>query len=345
MSRHVRTDFPVSRRFRSPGQNGSALSSPFQFESRSVGGNGAWIGYCLAIAFAYWTTGISFADQFQWKLAAGDSFLVLLEQKSTATTKYETRTSDLGTETRIELDWRVVSVEEDIARIEQTIERLTLSLQAPTADGSGRMEMDTRDLGAARGATPELIAQLQALVGLKFFVNMSLAGEIRGVDVPEATLEALRAAPSTLAFRQMLTPDGLRQLYGQSTFVLPLEAIQPNFSWQTESEAASPWGPLAVQTRYTYSGTADFENKPVAQFQIERNLAVTPAGDTAKTAELAEEARLDSQAGSGTFFFDSSAGHFVAGDFEQKIETTRTYRDQNLKTTFRNQLSLRIQKR
>jgi hypothetical protein len=294
-------------------------------------------------------------DEFKWKLNAGDEFRVAISQESTVTTKYEARNRPLTNKTELELNWTVTSIENEIAVIEQKISRIAIELQTPTKDGSNRIAFDTSKPADAASVPALLSTQLTALIGLTFTTKMEANGSIVEVNVPDQTLTALRNAPSSTTFRQMLTVDGLKQLYGQSTFQLPKEDIRPNHSWKSSGSTDSPWGPIEIETVNVFDGPQSVEGRELQQFSFRRSLkqsevanaggATAAATGNKEPAQNKSSGELVNNSATGKFMFDATGGYFVSGQCEQKIETKLVVRDQLLETKLENNLSITITKK
>ena len=292
-------------------------------------------------------------DEFQWKFNSGDEFSVSISQESTVTTKYETRTRPLSNQTELDLNWKVIAVENETAVIEQSITRVAVQLQTPTKDGSNRIAFDTAKPEDAASVPAALSKQLTALVGLTFTTKMGADGSIADVEVPDATLTALREAPSSTSFRQMLTVEGLKQLYGHSTFQLPKGDIRSNHSWKSSGSTNSPWGLIEIETVNVFDGPQNIDGKELQQFSLRRtlkNAPVSTAGDAATNAtaappQNANSGELVSNSATGKFLFDAAAGYFVSGNCEQRIESKLAVRDQMLETKLENNLKITIKKK
>lgn len=292
-------------------------------------------------------------DEFKWKFNSGDEFSVSISQVSTVTTKYEMRTRPLSNQTELDLNWKVVAVENETAVIEQTITRVAVQLQTPTKDGSNRIAFDTAKPEDAASVPAALSKQLTALVGLTFTTKMETDGSIVNVEVPDATLTALREAPSSTSFRQMLTVEGLKQLYGHSTFQLPKDDIRPNHSWKSSGSTNSPWGLIEIESVNVFDGPQIVDGKELQQFSLERTLrkaSASSAGGAATSASAAppqnaNSGELVSNSATGKFLFDAAAGYFVSGICGQRIESKLAVRDQLLETRLENNLKITIKKK
>lgn len=295
-------------------------------------------------------------DGYRWKLEAGQRFKVELTRTSNSLTEYETRTSQIGTEVRLELTWEVRESVDGVATIEQKLERLYLALDTPTADGTGKVLFDSADLSGNLNIKPELKSQLQAVVGTVFLVRMKETGEVMSAECSPEALTALRNLPTSSGFRDLLNAEGMSRLFAESAFVLPSVESAVKAGWTTTDSLAGPWGELKLETRYALAGEEPYESRPAVKFTATRQLG-SQTGSTAGNAstpdaskpatgagEFAEQFRLRTQEGSGTWYFDQVAGHFLGGQMNQRIESERTYREETMKTVYRNSVNMRLRK-
>ncbi len=279
----------------------------------------------------------------RWKFETGQRFRVVLTRSNNVLTEYETRTSELSTETELEVLWEVREVKDGVARIEQRLERLALQLDVPTTDATGKVVWNSADPAGSRNLKPEVQARLAALIGSRFLVRMRDTGEVEGVEPLAETVAAWKAAPLPDALREQLNPDGLTRLFSETALVFPAEQTLVEQGWTVEEQLSGPWGPVRLESRYQSAGKQDYESRPALRVNLTRQLLAAEQTSN-QSAEQAEQSRLRSHTGSGEWYFDLAEGYLLGGNLSQRIEAERTYREESLKTVYRSLAKIQMRR-
>lgn len=302
-----------------------------------------WFGLICCLAF--WPTPARADEPLRWKFAVGQKYRVELTQNSSTLTEYETKSSNLSSETRLELSWEVVAVEGAVATVNQRLERLSLQLDLPTTDGAGKVLFDSADPSLALNVKPELKASLQGLVGTSLQVKLRDNGAVEAVEAAPESLAAWQAAPLSAAFREQLSPEGLVKLFAESSFPLPPDEASAAAGWAVTGKLAGPWGELKSETNYRLAGEQAFESRPAQLVRMERKIEPVNAQPAAVVAPaVAEASRLRQHEARGEWYFDPSEGQLLGGKVNQRIEAERSYREEKMKTIYRASTSLRMQR-
>ena len=177
----------------------------------------------LPIAFGVGTFEAT-AQTIAWKFAVNDAFDVTFTQESVVTTDYNLIKRKIGTQVELNMGWVVTSVDTDgTATIQQTIRGISMVMTTPTQAGVRTIEVNSskaQDTNAPR-VERDMWQQIQPLVGATFDVEMQANAQINSVNASDATMETIRNANGSMLLRQLLTPKGLTQLFGQSLHSTP----------------------------------------------------------------------------------------------------------------------------
>lgn len=302
-----------------------------------------WWGlvWCLVL----WPAPTRADEPLRWKFAVGQKYRVELTQNSSTLTEYETKSSNLSSETRLELSWEVVAVEGSVATVNQRLDRLSLQLDLPTTDGAGKVLYDSADPSLALNVKPDLKASLQGLVGTSVQVKMRDNGQIESVETTPESLAAWQTTPMSAAFREQLSPTGLSKLFAESSFPLPPDQTSALEGWAVTGKHSGPWGELKSETRYRLAGEQSFESRPAMLVRMERSFQPGEAPRTSAPATgVAEASRLRQHEAQGEWYFDAAEGQLLGGKVNQRIEAERSYREETMKTVYRASTSLRMQR-
>ncbi len=284
------------------------------------------------------------ADELRWKLSSGERYRAELTLVSKNFSDYETRTSGLATETRMEFAWQVREVADGVAVIEEKLERIVMEFDAPTPDPAKKVFFDSNEPSSATNFPAEQKAVLQSLIGATFVVRMRENGTIESADCTPETTARIQAAPEKSGVRELLGSEAISKFFKDSTIVFPAEEKTAKDGWSVSEASESPWGKLETKWQYKLAEDEQSQLKPQLKFIGELKTTL-PARETepAKT-QLAERSTLRQMIGSGVWYFDPAGGFFTSGETTMKIESELMYREEKLKTSFRRTVSFRLQK-
>jgi uncharacterized protein DUF6263 len=244
----------------------------------------------------------------RWKLQTGDHLDVAIRQRTESDVTYSGKSTKTEIDLGMHLTWRVLAAENGQFRLQQTLDRVTVSLEAPPA---GRVQYDTAQANPPAGSAKDIAAALTPLLAAKLKVTMSDRGEIQ---IQEQT-PAKAAAQSNA----LLSKDSIRQLLDQPLAVLPEKPVNKGEPWTSTANLTTALGKAVQTTTYTYQGPADADGRTLQNIDVSADLQVTP-GTSAKIT-------LKTHKQTGTVLFDSKAGRVVSTDQNQTLVTERPYRE------------------
>ncbi len=303
-------------------------------------------------------------DALRWKFAAGDRFDVTLKQDSEVRSfltlnSIEDRNKTGRTATSsltLKMDWNVDSLNDDgDAVVQQMIAQIQLTADTGARTGQTLIEIDTAVEEKRNGIEASLQKQMLALVGLSFEVTMSPRGEVIDVVIPEETLEALRQIPGSMQVRNLMSAEGLKDLYGQAGVVLPEGELAEGESWSVESPLQTTMGDFTRSNQYTLESTSSDDGRAIARFAVETTVASgdgTPDSGSDEKIPDAESAgegaerptRLVEFSGTGTMVMNIDDGYFVSSQTSNQLKSEKDYFDQTIVTSVNSRIEMQIEK-
>ncbi len=298
----------------------------------------------LAVLSLLIAAGSGHAEEFRWKVAAGETLSIELRQEITATSRCSGQERVETSSATIGLAIEITAADDEGFTSIQSIQSVSLKLGAPTGDGAGLITLDTGRTEKLKGVAEELRKELIALKGARFTVRQRPDGSVVSVEADPATLEQFRAAPATSPLQLLLTPEGLTRLFGDSQMVLPAGDVKPGDTWLfpevTAGDAASDPAPPVTATaappqlKWEYAGMVEREQR-----ELHRFAASLPAGQASAGTSEDENRKLELK---GDFLFDQSGGIPHSGTITSKMTATSRYRDLVIETVVNSVTSLDV---
>ncbi len=279
------------------------------------------------------------ADTLRWKLNQGDQLAVQLVQDTNISSQIDNRGRQTANKMTLDMQWLVESVNDDRkAVIQQTISRIQLTLTTPEDAGSQTVSIDTNDTDKQKDLAKHLLQQVSPLIGTKYTVTMSDRGEVVSVDVPEASMEALRGAPASMQLRQVLTKEGLTEMFGQSAIVFPEQAISVGDDWKSESEVSNSLGTFTRIHTYSYDSSQQKDQKTMQHISIKTELKQKAANQ--------QGSELVAFSGGGQLWMDNEAGYVTESSLANELKTiNKTYPSSIIYTTITSRVSMKVVKK
>ena len=275
-------------------------------------------------------------QQLAWKFAQGDKFDVSLEQDSQVTTTYNLIDRKIGTQVKLEMAWNVTAVSEsNVATIKQTITDISITMTTPTDTGVKTIQVDsTKTDRSAPRVERKMWEQISPLVGISFDVEIQPNGEVVSVTTNKETMELLREANGSMRLRELFTPDGLRDIFGQSIVVIPDGDLSE--SWEQEKASTTDMGNFNSIQTFTLEGDVEIDGRALQK--------ISSTMETRQSDEPKSENILTDSSGKGELFFDESGGYFSSSSFENEFRFTREYRDSAIDTVTRSSVKMKMVK-
>ena len=278
------------------------------------------IAVALIVAYLALIPSVSSGETLlRWKFEAGQQFDLHLDQQTTSTITVAGKTTKTTVETKLELRWKVDSVDDSGAKITQQVERIELKLQPA---GMEPVVYDSNAKTRPVGQAKEIAASVAPLIGAKFQVVMSDLGEITSAEPAAELREALAKEQSSVAGRgQLFSKESIGRLLRQTLVVLPKTAVEKGATWTTTNVAPGPLGKFEQQINYSAAGSVQRGEATVEKIDFTATFAL-PANQ-APTSKL----KVKEQIHSGTIYFSPDLGRVTEAEQTQRLVTETPYRD------------------
>lgn len=282
----------------------------------------------------------------RWKFEAGNQYEITIDQTTALETETELVKQKIDTSSSVRFGWLVKEVDlKGLAQIEMVIQSVQIKVLMPVAGGLRTLHIDTAAVndGKADPQQTEMLQNLQAVIGKPIQLQVTDRGEIKTVEVDEATKTAIRQAPQSMQIRQMLTEDGLRELFASGAPVLPEIELKTGESWTVTKDFANSAGKFRRDQILTWVGGETHEN--VAQEKIDVAATLTfldskPMQGQTEAAKLT----LKDQKTTGTIWFDPEHGMITQGSIASSLVTASPYREKSIVTRTSSQVELRVRR-
>lgn len=270
-----------------------------------------------------------------WKFEKGDALAVEFQQTQKMQTKIDARDRTLESELILGVDWNVTDVADDgNATIEQTIDRIRIKTGTPGAALKKVVDLDTAGDGRLRGISRDVMKQIKTLIGLKFIVVMTSAGEVVSVTPGAEVATVVGALPETSALRRVFSDAAMSKLVSDSSFVLPQNSVSQGESWSDESTIS-----MTANDGRKFSfdrairSTLKNADADKANINVDITLTQTPFAGATSGSELTSPLELTGFTGGGQIEFDRSTGTLTSSTITSETVTLVVYREDKVKTT------------
>ena len=289
------------------------------------------------------STGMVHAQQLRWKFSSDDRFEVALNQRSLVSTMVSEREVAIENTVMIEVEWTVAEATSSEATIHQKIVRIQVATIPPESEDI--LRVDTREERPQSEYAGQLYDGLRPLIEQTFTARMSDRGEILDVVVPEETLEVLRQAPRSVRIRQLLTPEGLKEIYGQAVLVLPEESVQAGASWNSVRTFQIGRRTAKQSSEFTLVGPRRVEGQELLEIKSTSQFEIADDKGPISEREQASRFEIVEQMGEGTILFDAENGLLRESSMTSQLKTLTLYRELEIEGQVDSTLEVRISKR
>ena len=289
-----------------------------------------------------WTTCHAVVAQSQptrWRLESDDRFQIEIEQATEMVSEVDQRSQTSRNQMTLNMSWRVTTVDDDgVASLVQTLDRIRLQAQVPTPTGAREVDLDTGDSQGLKGLAKQLYQLVSPLIGTEALVRIDPRGKIVSVEIPPESIEILRHAPASMQIRNVLTPEGIKQLFGLATVELPDANLDEQPAWTVRNEVTSALGHFEQTLEYTAR-----RDDQASGFVIDMVNQLHPATDEEAKDEPAAST-LKRFVGRGTYHFDTDQGILSDGSVTTELESERPYLDLVIQTTVKSEMKLTVKR-
>ena len=269
----------------------------------------------VVAALAGWSLSAAAASAqttLRYKFKEGETLKYALVQKMKMTMNVMGNNVEMDMNQSSDLSWNIQSVDsKGNAKIAIKFGRNKMSMDSPM----GKIEVDSDNAQEPDDPIGQALYKvIKGLAGLEIAGNMSPTGELTDVKVPEKAVKELQNIPGGDAFGDMLTPEGLKRMMSQSGLVMPKDAVEKGAKWKSKNEMKMPFGKMVAEVDYTYEGPADKDGRSLEKIALKPKATIEPNPNAPFSL------KLKSHDGSGTAFFDNSAGRLLEVTNVQNLE-------------------------
>jgi hypothetical protein len=208
----------------------------------------------------------------------------------------------------IDMSWVVDKVDDEGAAVlKQKMDRIRMTVESA---GAQPMEFDSQSVDEPEGFAAMVAPMAAELTKTEFVVTMTRRGKIIDVQIPEAAVKAIAAAPGAQLMGDMASEEGLKTMIMRSAFEMP-ETLEAGTEWTNTSELNNPiFGKQTIETTYRYIGPKESDG---VRFEVfEPKLVIEFAGGPAT-------ASITKQESSGEILFNRDAGRLELTGLQHNV--------------------------
>jgi len=269
----------------------------------------------VVAALAGWSLSAAAASAqttLRYKFKEGETLKYALEQKMKMTMNVAGNNIDMNMNQTSDLSWNIQSVDgKGSAKIAIKFGRNKMSMDSPM----GKIEVDSDNVQEPDDPIGQALYKvIKGLSGLEISGTMSPTGELSDIKLPDKAVKELQNIPGGDAFGDMFSPDGLKRMMSQSGLVMPKDAVEKGAKWKSKNETKLPFGKMVAEIDYTYDGPVEKDGRSLEKIGVKPKATIEPSPNAPISL------KLKSHEGSGSAFFDNSAGRLLEVTNVQNLE-------------------------
>jgi hypothetical protein len=149
----------------------------------------------------------------------------------------------------------------------------------------------------------------------------------------------LRELPGSLQLQALFSEQGIEELFGATTVLLPEEEIKVGHRWQDSDETTTEWGTFKRTRSYEFADILKQGSREQAHFLLETTLE--PVGQSSDE----QSGTLLDYTESGDMYFDTSGGYFTSFEIKSTTKTEMPFREKLIQTQLKNSMRMTIEKK
>ncbi len=287
-------------------------------------------------------------QSLRWKFQSGQKIEMQIDQSTSLETEVDLVKQTLETSSGLQATWSVQEVDDaGTAQVSMVIQAVRLKITMPVADGVRTLQVDTAAPSPPKPNEQEVdsLENLQSVVGREIKLAVSARGEVTKVEIDAATKDALRQAPQSMQIRQLLTDEGLQELFASSAPPFPEADVKVGGNWSNAREFANAAGRFRRAQSLKWVGRESHQNVPQERIDLTTSLTLLAPPAAAPQGSVAPSmAKIKSQKGTGTIWFDSERGMITEGSVESLLVTESTYREKTIVTRIESRVGLTVRR-
>jgi hypothetical protein len=265
-------------------------------------------GLALAVLAVSAVSAAGADTTLRWKFNKDKPYHYVLTQGMEMNTKLQDKIVNTQKMSQLsEVTWKVNAVKADgSAEMTQILDRMQIKVEAPT--GTFEVDSNKKAQGNEEGPLAAIRTMIDGIVGAPIDIVMSARGEVISIKVPDKVMDTLKSAGP---LGQAFTEKGMKQLFEQSSMLLPEKPVSPGTTWvQKRSLETAGMGNMEIDTTYTDKGEVpgkpdlrSIDGEVKMQFNQPENSAVS--------------VKVTSQDNVAKFLFNTTVGHLTRSEIKQ----------------------------
>lgn len=270
----------------------------------------------------------------RYQFKEGDKLPYVMEQKMKMLMSVMGMDIETKMNMTMELSLNVVGVSKDgAAKMQFKVSHAKMSMDAIT----GKVDVDSKDKNEPDDQVGKILSGVvKALGSMEMSGVMLPSGEMKDVQVSEATLKALKSLPGADKLGDVTSPDSFKSMV--SNLVFPTEAISKGKTWSNKIEAKTPFGKSLTENNYTYEGAIQKEGTTLEKFSVKPITKIVP------DANAQIKVTIKDTKGSGQILFDNKKGRIIESTTQQTTEMAISANGLDLSQTVQQTTTLRLKK-
>ena len=252
------------------------------------------------------------AEPLRWKLVEGNQLHYDVRHHNTLAVVAD-QAGEFSSETtqQVGLLWRVGSVGETAAEVQQQVESLNIKITMP---GGMELVFDSKTGKPAEGIAAMLSPMFDVLTKLPTQLKVTPRGEVEDLQADEEALEKLKTLPAIKPLGELTATEGLKQLAEVIAFPLPEGELTEGVTAQRGIEVENRiLGKLSGTTIWKYTGAVTREGRDYERFEPSIELEIAPVtlpeeGESTAGPKPLTDPQLKSPVVTGEALFDREAG-------------------------------------
>ena len=272
------------------------------------------VGLALAVLAVSAVSATGADAKLRWKFRKDKPYHYVLTQGMEMSMNLQNNNVNTKMSQVSEMTWKVKTVKPDgSAEMTQVIDRIKVKVEGP----GGNFEIDSNQKADAAGDGPmaAMNKMIEGIVGTPIDLVMSARGELISIKVPDKFMEAMKTAgPGGQAFAGAFSEKGMKQLFEQSSMLLPEQAVSPGTTWvQKRSVETAGLGNMDIDTTYTDKGEVPGEPNL-------RKIDAAVKMQLRQPENAQVSVRVSSQDNAAKFLFNTASGHLSHSEIKQKMQ-------------------------
>ncbi|MSQ95231.1 MAG: hypothetical protein EXR98_11840 [Gemmataceae bacterium] len=234
----------------------------------------------------------------------------------------------------MELSLNVLELTKDGgAKMQFKVSHAKMSMDAVT----GKVDVDSKDKDEPDDQVGKILSGVvKALGAMEMSGTMLASGEMKDIQVSEATLKALKALPGADKLGDVTSPDAFKTMV--SNLVFPTDAISKGKTWNNKIETKTPFGKGITDNKYTYEGTIQKDGAALEKISVKPDTKIV-ADPNAQIKITIKDSK-----GSGHILFDNKKGRIIESITQQTTEMAISANGLDLTQTVQQTTTLRLKK-